>query len=452
MGVTMKLEQTVRSWRGGAAFFAIVLSILAIAGGTGGCSSKGVPLMPTPVIYHNARLNVFDSVPPDKRGNTLDCFYATQRGPSGPADDRKYNNDMTDDLHVGWSTVQFGGDSMTWPQLVEASTSDPRKQSVSTTIKRSVEVATLSPNGKSGGSPINAGERAFADQVNRALAGAVQQDVSIYVHGFRVDFVDGVAVTAQLKHFLGRRQVTVAFAWPCRQRLVQYGGDLDRALDSAPHLADLVEFLAKNTNAKHINILGYSAGATLVATGMTQLRDRHKDQDAATLAKNLRIGNIVLVGADVDLEDFVKDDLVKMTSLAQYVQVTVSHSDKAMDMSGLMHGGSRLGGASKGNLNEAELQHVANNTKLCVINVTDVPGPHSESGGIGGHGYWYANPWISSDILTTFIWQLPPDQRGLTRDSTTSPWTFPKDYPDRIHGILSEKLKVIQQRPTASAR
>jgi len=48
-----------------------------------------------------------------------------------------------------------------------------------------------------------------------------------------------------------------------------------------------------------------------------------------------------------------------------------------------------------------------------------------------GHGYWYANEWVMSDVLAIFRWNLPPGDRGLQRREN-GVWIFPKDYPQRI--------------------
>ena len=50
--------------------------------------------------------------------------------------------------------------------------------------------------------------------------------------------------------------------------MVGYYGDGAKAVKSGPKLADLLEFLAANTKAQHINILGYSAGATVGVEGI----------------------------------------------------------------------------------------------------------------------------------------------------------------------------------------
>ncbi|MHC4776240.1 MAG: hypothetical protein ACYTBR_13380, partial [Planctomycetota bacterium] len=63
-------------------------------------------------------------------------------------------------------------------------------------------------------------------------------------------------------------------------------------------------------------------------------------------------------------------------------------------------------------------------------------------GGFGGHGYWYNNSWVSTDILASLRWQLPADQRGLEllREGGRQ-WFFPGDYPQRIDDLVLEKIR-----------
>ena len=423
---------------------AIALTCALVA--AAGCSSK-LKMMPTPVLFQGGRINVFSHVPPEKQSNTLDVLYATERVGQGKPDNRKYGNGMDKSLRLGEATVRFGDQKTSWEQLVKASLEEDRSKSISLTLLRSREIGKLSPDPiPSKTAELSEGERAFAEQINRALEQTAQPEVSIYVHGFRVDFEEGVAVAAQLRHFLGRRQVVIAYAWPCRQRLIDYPGDVDRAVESAPNLARLIEFVAAHTRAQHINVLGYSAGATLVVEGLVTLRARHSALNEAALRDKLRVGNVVLAAADIDLKTFVKEQLVGVTDVARYVAITVSSNDGALKMAARMHGGSRLGRANVKELTKEEIEDVARITKLYAIDVSQVKGPHSESGGISGHGYWYANPWVSSDVLTTFIWQLPPEERGLVRVPGKHSWTFPPDYPDRVHAVVTEKIRQLRDK------
>lgn len=140
-----------------------------------------------------------------------------------------------------------------------------------------------------------------------------------------------------------------------------------------------------------------------------------------------------------------------MTDVAQFVEITVSKNDAALGMAQQMHRVSRLGRPNVKELSRDQIEQLAAQTKLYAVDVTDVKGPQNEGGGMAGHGYWYANPWVSSDILTTLIWQLPPDQRGLVRVPGKYVWTFPKDYPDRVHTFVTEQVRLLRDKSVAPA-
>ena len=92
-------------------------------------------------------------------------------------------------------------------------------------------------------------------------------------------------------------------------------------------------------------------------------------------------------------------------------------------------------------LTPQDLEAVARHMNLHVIDVSTVKGPHSDKSGTAGHGYWYTNPWVSSDVLTTLIWQLSPEERGLVRLPDKSRWTFPPDYPTRVRTVVAAEMR-----------
>jgi hypothetical protein len=49
-------------------------------------------------------------------------------------------------------------------------------------------------------------------------------------------------------------------------------------------------------------------------------------------------------------------------------------------------------------------------------------------GGMKGHGYWYANEWISTDVTISLRYPIPPAQRCLVSERK-GVWRFPDDYP-----------------------
>jgi len=73
-----------------------------------------------------------------------------------------------------------------------------------------------------------------------------------------------------------------------------------------------------------------------------------------------------------------------------------------------------------------------NTTGLRIIDVS-----HAEGSATGnGHAYFRASPWVSSDILMTLLYDLPPEERGLAWSEDLPIWTFPDDYAQRSRDAL----------------
>ena len=88
----------------------------------------------------------------------------------------------------------------------------------------------------------------------------------------------------------------------------------------------------------------------------------------------------------------------------------VSRNDRALGFSSLIAGASRLGRPDIADLTPKELERLAADPRLQVIDVSDVRGAH-EMGGMKGHGYWYANDWISTDVMLSLRYPITPEQR-----------------------------------------
>jgi hypothetical protein len=72
------------------------------------------------------------------------------------------------------------------------------------------------------------------------------------------------------------------------------------------------------------------------------------------------------------------------------------------------------------------------NQNLVLIDVSK-----AEQAGSGkGHDYFRNSPWVSSDVLMTLRYDLPPEKRGLTREEGMATWEFPEDYIDRLRQSL----------------
>ena len=413
--------------------FRSILMLGTMALLVGGCGSH-IKLKPMPVIYGPGKVDLCSLIPTSKQSADVRVFYATNRTPKGIGTHLNYSNGVDDTLHLGIAAVRMGGANTSWDEICRASNGQDGNPEFSMVL--ATELGQLEGPPGAGGS-ANDDQKVFLTALDQQLALTPNHEVNIYIHGFKTYMSWEVEVLSKLFHCSGRRGAMICFSWPSRQRLLQYAGDVRRGRESAHHLADLIELVASRTKAEHINILAYSAGAAVAADGLEQLRQRHPNENAEQLSKRLRIGNIIFAASDIDLKTFVREQLSDMKDLAQNVLVYISTNDAALGLASKTAGASRLGRPDVKEFSKAELDQLATDPKLQVVDVTDVPGPH-EAEGMGGHGYWYANDWVLTDLLVSFRWQIKPDQRGLYRKEGMARWFFPRDYPEKITAAVRQ--------------
>ena len=415
----------------------LIILFLPVASGCGGRS-----LMPTPAVYWSGDVDPWDEVPPDQQSPWTEIFYATDRPAAGDADDRSYRNGRGPAVRLGEVRVRLGSSSTTWDDLVEASMAKMRPRSLPLVQGDAREFGALTATvGERAGvkDPTlldPAGQQAFADAINRRLARSARRNINIYVHGASVAFYDSVVIAAEFFHFQGRDSVMLAYSWPTRQSPAFYPLDRIEAKKSIPNLVELLDFLAHNTDAAAINLLGYSAGGPLLAGALADLRERYPDLDEASLRGELKIRNVYFVASDAGLREFIEDDLKTFHPLPQNIVITVSRDDPILGVAGIMAGGVRLGAAGPDSLTRAELEDL--DELMPKIDVIDVS--HSdrgrEGGSFSGHGYWYQNAWVATDVLASFRWSIPAQDRGLARVGDGQTWYFPNDYPQRITALV----------------
>jgi len=236
-------------------------------------------------------------------------------------------------------------------------------------------------------------------------------------------------------HYLGEG-ATVTFQWPTGAMFWNYLTDCPRAERYIPDIVRLLE-LASRTSAGYINVMAYSCGSPLLASALAQLRARHPELDHAQLQKRYRLGNVIFVASDIDLKTFASEHVQPALDLARHVVIYFSQLDRALGFSTLLAGASRLGKPDIADLSIDEIKRLSN-SRLQAINVTDVRGAH-EMGGMKGHGYWYANEVISSDVALSLRYPIPPERRCLENDPPgTRVWRIGSDYVDCVVARLLE--------------
>ena len=273
----------------------------------------------------------------------------------------------------------------------------------------------------------------FAGLVNAQLNRSRRKDIYIYVHGYKVVFENPLLVATELWHFLGYDGVFIGYAWPSTPSRWAYFSDIETAELTAHNLRLFLKFLAEETEAERIHIIGYSAGTRVVVTTLLQLALLHAGQDKSSIQDKLRIGHVILVGSDVDRQLFGAYLVDGLLNVPASVSVYVSKSDRALGVSRWLFRRDRLGQMWQGRqIHPATVDFLRQAENLHIINVTEAEGAATGN----GHAYFRKSPWASSDILVSLLYNLKPAERGLEKDAELPIWTFPPDYIQKLQTVL----------------
>ena len=191
----------------------------------GGCAAY--PLMPTPNIYAGESGYPENQVPEALKSNHVDLLYVTDRSPEIDTNgDLSYRKKCSDSIAFGSAMIEIG-DKISWQELVRASQSRDRDETLEVAIRSRTELgrfpATPHPFSVRDGLFIedrevvddqNRVEAAFRTELNRRLAVTSHKEVVIYVHGFNNSFDFAASAHAEIWHFLGRRGVPILYSWP----------------------------------------------------------------------------------------------------------------------------------------------------------------------------------------------------------------------------------------------
>jgi len=426
---------------------------IVLGAGLYGCSSTKPPsdqifLMPAPDLYAEGHIDPFADDTPIAGDYQPEILFATDRMPSQAKERFAFYGDGRDNvLHLGEARIRLGADTpITWAEARRISLLKSR------TDKYPLKIASVEDYGLLARTvpPIRPvtertaipGDR-FADAINRRLQHSQGKDVYIYVHGYKVEFENPILVATELWHFLGYEGAFVAYSWPSTRKTLAYWSDLDDAINSARRLRALILHIAENTDVERIHVLGYSAGTRLVARMLADLGLYGYFLDDDELHRRVKLGNVILVGSDIDrsiLMGYLLDGALRVPDALTIYQ---SSGDSALGLSRRVFQRNRIGQVVAGELNRPGVKEFfERHPQLVVVDVTD-----AEAGTAGsGHGYFRESPWVSSDILATLLYDLPPSDRGLVRKPNSPVWTFPSDYISRLRRAL-----ITENTPLAAA-
>jgi len=408
-----------------------ILILIAAAWLLGACTSP-VRLMPTPTLFTSGEAGLFTGLSAAQQSNEIEILYATNRLPVvAPTGARYYTRVRSPQLRLGVATLQIGDGTKSWDALYDLSTSAAEGERPKVLLTGTRELAIIDDSAPSSGSDA----QAFFDYANELLERSGDRDLLIYVHGARTDFDRAAAQAAQFQHFLGRKAVVMVFAWPSAGTLLRYQRDVVTARRSEPELAHLLEQLSRHTQAAHLNLLAYSAGAMVASPGLARAGGA-----AAADPDRVRLGEIYYAAPDIDFPVFV-DNLPRYENHVRRVTVAVNMGDRALSFAQWIHRVSRAGRPNLADIGPEETRWLADASKrvgldVLAIRPEDLPGLPASS-----HSFWYDHPWVSSDILLKLRFHAPPEARGLNLNSNgigLAFWTFPSDYKQRLPGVVQE--------------
>ena len=416
-----------------------------------------IDLMPAPDVYSEDGITPFTDTANIAVAPYHGMLYATDRAPADPVksedhDEKFYANERGHLLRLGVANVELGEGNYTWEEARRIALAKNRTDKYPLKVVGVDEFGILDRSfhplvddkillAQKSHEPA----KRFATLINNKLAISKQKDIFIYVHGYLVVFENPVLVATELWHYLGYEGVFIAYAWPSTPSRWAYLSDAETTTTTAYHLRKLLEFLADETNVRRIHIIGYSQGTRLVTQPLYNMALMHHDFSREEMQEKLRIGNVILVGSDIDREamaTYLVDGLLKVP---EHIAIYVSEKDQALGASKFLLKRERVGEMfAQGEIPPSTVEFLKNSTELWGINVTEAEGAISAN----GHGYFRSSPWASSDILMTLRYNLLPAERGLVRNDDTYIWSFPQDYITRLRNAivkvnpeLGERLK-----------
>jgi esterase/lipase superfamily enzyme len=354
----------------------------------------------------------------------LPVFYATTRAPVPAGEPGHYANSPGDGLTLGVADVRLGEPGWTWSDLAASDRTNTVEEARPGAVERIREFGKVGADSTPGEA-----ERRFLAAIDAQLAKTRNRELVLYVHGYRVTFDEVAVLMGSFAHYLGHGAM-VTFQWPTGQYFWNYLTDCPRAERYIPDIERLIALLARSS-AEKITVIAYSCGSPLLGAGLARLRARHPQEGRAELARRYRLGNVMFVASDVDLKTFAREHVPPSLDLAQQLIVYASRNDRALGFSSLIAGASRLGKPDIADLTPEELERLAADPRFQVIDVSEVRGAH-EMGGMKGHGYWYANEWIATDVTVSLRYPISPERRCLVNSPGTRVWRFPDDYPQCV--------------------
>ena len=178
----------------------------------------------------------------------------------------------------------------------------------------------------------------------------------------------------------------------------------------------------------------------MATKALLQLRLLHEGKAPEQISADSKIGHVIYAGADDDWEYFRNVFLDGFHELAETITVYTSSKDKGLGLSSsFMNKNVRLGKVTD-DLTRGDMEALRQAKVVSFVDVTNALKLAGKGDGLG-HSYWYANPWVNTDVIAVLAGDRRPPDRGLYREEGQALWVFPDDYKERVEAIIDEALR-----------
>jgi len=258
-------------------------------------------------------------------------------------------------------------------------------------------------------------EAEFYEGVKRRVQASPQRDLFVFVHGFNVSFESAARRTAQISHDLKYTGAPIFYSWPSQGQPWQYTVDETNVVWSVPHLKQFLTDLARQSDAKAINLIAHSMGSRALTQAIRELAYEYKEDQKL-------FEQVILAAPDIDADVFRDQIAPALTRHSSKVTLYASANDEALAASKLVHGSRRAGESTSEPL-------VVRGVETVDVAIEDL--------GLLGHSY-YSNPLVLRDLDAILREARPASLR---------PWLAPIGAEDARYWAFQDGQSATAQRP-----
>ncbi|MEU4711150.1 alpha/beta fold hydrolase [Nocardia salmonicida] len=221
-----------------------------------------------------------------------------------------------------------------------------------------------------------------------SLLGQAPSKAFVFVHGYNTSLEQAAARTAQLAYDLQFPGACVCYSWPSAASITKYAADEDEAALSARTFQDVLTQVTDAIGPGSVSVIAHSMGTRLVTDALERAGERGD-------IPNGWLDQIVLAAPDIDSR-LLQRRAAAFHRLAARTTVYSSTADKALQVSGRIHGNDRAG---------ADHQALGGLAGIDVIDATAARIDRT------AHSYFGDSEEIVSDIFALLRHGHPPGER-----------------------------------------